>query len=119
MGSVTIPYAGHPAELSEHLREKLGDVSITGSMDGSMLTVEVEGVDATAISAAIADFTPTADPAHGYRGNLPTVLRDHVPHLRDFRAAVGAGTQITNAQRDHVISDIILALRVLVDDRVD
>lgn len=61
------------------------------------------------VPAQIAGFVPAR--AKSFENPLPTYLRDHLVHIRDYRNAVRNGTAVTNAQTTHVIADIIDALR--------
>lgn len=79
---------------------------MVGYDDAGALWVEVRDEDDALVSAALDGFVPTR--SRGGEHPLPARWRDHLAHLRDFRDGVRAGTLTpTNAQRDHVIADVI------------
>lgn len=99
-----------PAELSDYLLSLGIHCRTLLSQEGLVIETDVDA------ESALASFVPTstmdwATLKSTYVPPLPAYIADHVQHLRDFRAAVRDGVAVTNAQRDHVIADLIDALR--------
>jgi len=82
--------------------------------------------DATAMIITIAgtsadlDAALTGFPNLGfYRAALPGTLSVHIQHLASYLAATPAQIAgLTQAQKDHVLQDCVLALKLAVDDRL-
>jgi hypothetical protein len=97
-----------PRELTEHLAVAGIPASLYLDEDGLHIVTDTDP------TAALATFTPTlvSDPEERLP-TLPSYVRNHIHHLRDYRDAVRAGQMVTDAQTTHVIADIIDALRFL------
>ena len=110
-----------PAELSDYLLDS-GIHCRTHLEDGALhITTDSDA------SALLEAFVPTStldrsDPESStYVPKVPTqaAIAQHLQHLKDFRNTVrNGGTPPTLAQTQHVIADVIDALRLL-DSRLD
>lgn len=105
-----------PAEVSDYLLDQ-GIRSHT-HLEGDGLHIDTDS-DA---SAALAAFTPTStfdrsDPnSSTYIPRVPSsaAVAMHLQHLRDFRSTIRSGGPApTLAQTQHVLADVIDALRLL------
>lgn len=108
----------HQVEVSEHLLSKGIESSIRKDATAMLITIEGTSDD---LNAAMADFANIGS----YRSPLPTAIQTHTQHLIDFRSAVRAGTfgaGMTATQRrdqtEHVLADVIDAIRLMIDDRL-
>jgi hypothetical protein len=115
----TIPNGGDPAVLIEHLQESgvPGPYTVDRAVDGT-LEVDAPMASQAELDAAIATFVPSEVLL------LPAAARSHVPHIRAFFDAERSGAQAakSGAQRlseaEHVIADMALILRLMVDARL-
>ena len=110
MGSYLIPAARSSREAAEHAFDPTAERT-WAVVEGGVLFTDPALTDAEC-AELYADFVPSGA-GEDYRPPLPAYIRDHIPHLRDYRAAVRAGQTVTDAQTTHVVADIIDALRYL------
>lgn len=110
-----------PAEVSDYLLDQ--GIRSTTSLEGGGLRIETD-LDA---SAALAIFVPTStfdrnSPSSStYVPRVPSsaAVATHLQHLKEFRNAIRTGgLPPTLAQTQHVLADVIDALRLL-DRRLD
>lgn len=119
--------AADPTEVSERLR-LAGLTGVRTSRAAGFLNILSDQGDA-AVEAALAGWVPTSSGFDGtpesasWRSGLPPAFLPHAIHLRDYLLSVRSGAQAvrTAAQRqaeaEHVIADLIDAIRLLVDAR--
>lgn len=110
-----------PAEVSDYLLDQ--GIRATTHLEGDGLHIDTD-LDA---SSALANFTPTSTFDRGnpnsstYVPKVPSsaAVAIHLQHLKEFRNAVrSGGLPPTLAQTQHVLADVIDALRLL-DRRLD
>jgi hypothetical protein len=106
-----------PVEVSEFLLGAFGPGHSIRTVPGDAMFINITQT-AAALDAALATYTPVA-PIGKYRSPLPGTLATHVAHLQAYLAATPAQiAALTQAQKDHVLQDCVLALKLLIDDRL-
>ena len=109
MGEYLVPGAKSITEVSQFALPAGGstmDVTEGGVLvrDPTRSTAELAALYAGFVASGMDDDT--------FRSQLPSILRTHANHLRDYRDAIRAGTPVTTAQTTHVIADIIDWIRL-------
>lgn len=100
----------NPSEVADYLLGLGITSAVTALADGMYIETDV---DAT---AALSAFTPTVSADAEYIAKVPTTsaVAQHLQHIKDFRTAIrSGGTAPSLAQTQHVLADVIDALRLL------
>jgi hypothetical protein len=99
-------------QLSEFLLARGIAVAIHQDAAAAYITHDV---DPTALNAALAAFVNDG----AWRPPLPGDLPGHAAHLVSYLNATPAQiAALTQAQKDHVLQDVVRALRWFLDDRL-
>lgn len=107
MGTYLIPSARSIQEATEFIGGTTMTRTWTPMAGGGLAFADTSLSDAEC-AALYAAFVPTGVNDLSYIASIPVRWRAHLIHLRDYRDGIRDGTLTpTQAQRDHVIADII------------